>query len=101
MSHVVYDHHHHQQTHPHTHTHLPTHTNRQDRLQYTAPQLARSVITTTRRCGNQNQSLIHIVDPDYDTNDSGKFTCALLVETTINLEDSIEIYQRRFQIPRR
>ena len=30
-------------THPETHTHTHTHTNRQDRLQYTAPQLARSV----------------------------------------------------------
>jgi len=34
-------------TDPHTHTHTPTQlpTNRQDRLQYTAPQLVRSVTT--------------------------------------------------------
>ena len=37
----------HKQTHKHTHTHTHTHkqTRRQDRLQYTAPQLALSVMT--------------------------------------------------------
>ena len=39
------------QTHTHTNTHTHTHTNkqthRQDRLQYTAPQLARSVLSNT------------------------------------------------------
>jgi len=37
-------------TYPPTHTHTHTHTYRQDRLQYTAPQIARSVLTIRRRC---------------------------------------------------
>ena len=41
--HAISSYHGNRLTHKHTHTH--THTHRQDRLQYTVPQLARSVIT--------------------------------------------------------